>query len=555
MALKTTDSKPASTPKPTTPPGVEWSESQALERIEAISQNARTTWFGLLGLLAFVMVTLLGVQDIDFFGYDRETKLPLIGVSVPTSTFFWAAPILTAAIYAYFHFYLMKLWDALGRAPARISAAQPWQKRKWLAQDDALGDRIHPWLVSDAALLFRFKEGATTARPLRWISAATSIILTWVFGWVTLLYAWIISWPAHIWYISFSILLCLLFTLFVGFSSLFAMWRRVRSRNFTHNKLLSRRSAGIIFVAAVISLGGMLFTYAKSVDDDHLSPLGLPRLAKANLFEASIARKPDNWLDRAAAEVEYRKTWCTRRNLDWPLCVKSPSQRQLDARLRWCNQHLEPADYLDKSECIHLFASAEDAFQTEWESRRANSRASLRKPNLEGRDLRGANMIRAFLTGVDFEGANFIGANLRRAQLEAANLRSTKLQRASFYKASLDDVDLWKAEMDFNNFYKASLVNANFERSPLRHAMLVGANLSGADGLEQGQLDDAIGDHRTILPIVDGEPLYVWSCWEKPPESLDLILEPHSPAERKKKRKQWLCGPEGRKKTGRTANR
>jgi len=117
MTLKTSDSEQAFITKPTTPPGAYWPDRLAIERIDAVTRNARSTWFGLLGLFTFVMITLLGVEDIDFFGYDRATQLPLIGVSVPTTTFFIAAPILTAAIYAYFHFYLMKLWDALGRAP------------------------------------------------------------------------------------------------------------------------------------------------------------------------------------------------------------------------------------------------------------------------------------------------------------------------------------------------------------------------------------------------------------------------------------------------------
>lgn len=72
------------------------------------------TWFSLLGLLTFVLVTLLGVRDIDFFGYDRLTQLPLVNVRAPTALFFWAAPPLTTAIYAYFHFYLLKLGDVLG---------------------------------------------------------------------------------------------------------------------------------------------------------------------------------------------------------------------------------------------------------------------------------------------------------------------------------------------------------------------------------------------------------------------------------------------------------
>ena len=38
-----------------------------LDHIAEVSKNARATWFGLLGLLAFVGVTLLGQKDADFF--------------------------------------------------------------------------------------------------------------------------------------------------------------------------------------------------------------------------------------------------------------------------------------------------------------------------------------------------------------------------------------------------------------------------------------------------------------------------------------------------------
>ena len=59
-----------------------------LGHIARVSQNARTTWFGLLGLLAFVGVTLLGHKDADFFAYGAETQLPLIGIKVPVKAFF-----------------------------------------------------------------------------------------------------------------------------------------------------------------------------------------------------------------------------------------------------------------------------------------------------------------------------------------------------------------------------------------------------------------------------------------------------------------------------------
>ena len=65
-----------------------------VSRIDALTRNARTTWFGLLGVLVFVGVTLMSVEHIDFYGVGRSTDLPLVNVSVPTRLFFAAAVLL-----------------------------------------------------------------------------------------------------------------------------------------------------------------------------------------------------------------------------------------------------------------------------------------------------------------------------------------------------------------------------------------------------------------------------------------------------------------------------
>lgn len=90
-----------------------------IARINALTTNARNTWFALLGVLVFVGITLMGVEHIDFYGVNRATQLPLVNVEVPTKFFFLAAPVLTAAIYGYFHLYLIRLWDALSEADAQ----------------------------------------------------------------------------------------------------------------------------------------------------------------------------------------------------------------------------------------------------------------------------------------------------------------------------------------------------------------------------------------------------------------------------------------------------
>jgi hypothetical protein len=45
-----------------------------IARINEISGLARTAWFSLLGYLVFVGITLLGVEDADFFVPSRQTQ-------------------------------------------------------------------------------------------------------------------------------------------------------------------------------------------------------------------------------------------------------------------------------------------------------------------------------------------------------------------------------------------------------------------------------------------------------------------------------------------------
>lgn len=54
-----------------------------LAHVREVSENARSTWFGLIGLLLFCGITLLGVKDQDFFAFGAETALPIMGLSVP----------------------------------------------------------------------------------------------------------------------------------------------------------------------------------------------------------------------------------------------------------------------------------------------------------------------------------------------------------------------------------------------------------------------------------------------------------------------------------------
>ena len=192
-----------------------------LDRINALTRNARQTWFALLAALVFVGITLMGVEHIDFYGVDRATALPLVNVEVPTRFFFVAAPILIAAIYGYFHLYLIRLWDALGAAPARLNGIR-------------LGDAIAPWLVADAALVYRArkrKDNCATPRTLERPAALLNLLLAWGFGLIVLAALWWFSLPARTFWMAAIAATSFIISLFAAFASLETLFRRLGKRN------------------------------------------------------------------------------------------------------------------------------------------------------------------------------------------------------------------------------------------------------------------------------------------------------------------------------------
>lgn len=183
--------------------------SESLKRVQDIIKNARATWFTLLGALAFASITLASVKDIAFFVENIETKLPIVGISVPIVTFFWAGTLLIAALYAYFHLSLELLWKALGEFALKDTSGVQ------------LVDCVEPWILSDAALRLRevahlYSEERTILRTpaLQLVKDVIIFGLVSLFGLLTLLWFWWRSMPAH----------DLFLTGFIGTVGLISIW-------------------------------------------------------------------------------------------------------------------------------------------------------------------------------------------------------------------------------------------------------------------------------------------------------------------------------------------
>ncbi|WP_083390704.1 pentapeptide repeat-containing protein [Parafrankia soli] len=117
-------------------------------------------------------------------------------------------------------------------------------------------------------------------------------------------------------------------------------------------------------------------------------------------------------------------------------------------------------------------------------------------------DLVAANLAYVHLDGADLSRARLSNADLFRAHLNGTLLTEARLRRATLIGAYIDGANMIGALL-----IDANLMGATLRGSNLAGADLRGADLSGAEGLTQEQVNSAIGDRRTRLPVGLTRPL------------------------------------------------
>lgn len=446
-------------PKHATPP-------DQIERIAALTRNAKATWLSLLGVLLFVGITLLRFEHIDFYGYNRQTQLPLIGVSVPTPFFFYAAPILVAANYIYFHLYLIRLWDALGTAPARIDGVP-------------LGRAVQPWLVTDAALWLRNRlqnDGCADRRPLEGISAILNLSLSWGFGLIIGGLAWWNAAVARDIYMTALADIALTAMIMVALASFGAMWQRMTRKTAPKSARSSTTSA--LFIGIFLGFSSYyrtqepLIWIPKQIDTTqvaHPEQVAYPEyyykeisfwkrfvtLAEIDLEGTEIVKRPADWLPYDLVRADYRKNWCEREN---------------------------------KTNCKDL-GNDETRFNAEFWARQNSAlvylqRPKWHKPGRDKPDFRGANLRDSFLAGLDLNGARMEAAILTNAQMRGANLSKADMHRADLSKALLNGANLSKANMESARLEGAKIQNAFLTETEMKGADLTDATMYGTDFID-----------------------------------------------------------------------
>jgi uncharacterized protein YjbI with pentapeptide repeats len=446
-------------PDPAAEPPVAF-DAEGLKRVQDIIKNARATWFALLGALVFASITLASVKDVSFFVNTVETKLPLVGISVPVTSFFWAGSLLIAAIYAYFHLYLELLWQALGDAPARIDGKP-------------LADRIDPWIVADSALRLRDRlrgahreERASRKRAMQVVSDVVSVGLVWVFGLVVIFWFWWRSMPKHDPWLTGFLGLLLTGTFWVFCASLSAVlghladgrwivrWKPVFALSFLLIGALTTTRTWIDPWAGMPR--NFLYDDFDNMNFDYFRRPEILRPARANLSEVVFTEKPKDWQGKIIAETEFRMRWCAER-------IDLKCANPLDINNRRFNK------------------VEEKVFQAAWQERWAALLATFSKPDLRGKDFRGADMSRSSLEGANLNYAMLEGVDLSLASLDSAVLDGATINGGSLYSVDLRGASLFYADLKGVHMDQASLESSDFNRANLEAASLTLSNLQDAD--------------------------------------------------------------------------
>ena len=254
-----------------------------------------------------------------------------------------------------------------------------------------------------------------------------------------------------------------------------------------HYKITLWDWAELLFVPAVLALGGYLFTRS----ENHRTQKLADQRAQEDRNLANDRRQDEAlqaYLDQMSQLLTDRGLRSKTHWLDEARVTARAQSlavlRRLDGeRKKSALQFLYEAQLINRSENGPLVGlSGADLTSTDLRY------ITLRNAALNGALLENADLREAKLNDVDLGGADLSGVDLNTADLRDAHLENADLRKAKLNGANLSGADLSGADLSNAKLRSANMANADLQRKDERK--LNGANLSGAD-LSGADLSDA----------------------------------------------------------------
>lgn len=459
----------------------EIADFNALNHVATISQHARNMFLALLAACTFCWLTIATTTDLALVMNSVSSPLPVIQTSVPIAGFYWAAPLILMALFFYLHLYLQRMWEGLASLPAVFPDGR------------SLDQRAYPWLLSGLVRAYVPLLSANQL-SLSWLQTVVSLFAGWFLVPGTIFLFWMRYLPSHDpWGLA---LLCVI--LFLTTLAAIGFYRRAKltlsgadPREAARRPWLETVAASAVLIAVLAVSGAAVIGGGPT-----LGPL-----LGAKLRDAELSRPPPSWTGD-------------------PLTVLRELDQVLGADLESAN-----LSYADLTGAFLAAANLSSA-----DLRGAKMReADLRLIKLDGARLMGADIVEGFLMNGSLKDASLDGAILlglelhdvkaRNASIQSARLRGATIKYSDFDYARFQNADLGLAVLHGSSFRSAhfngtDLTGADLAESDLTGAKfgckdpsdagsctnLSGADLSGAKGLKQAQLDGACGSPATKLP-------------------------------------------------------
>lgn len=442
-------------------------EEALIAHFNELVPAGRGNWLALLAYLTFIFVTVLAVEDIDFFLPQRSTALPLINVTIPTRSFFIFAPILGAALYIYLHFNI--------RQVVEVFSDLPWQHK-----GQSLQTFLKPWILVDH--LHRVSRPGPPRR-MDALAGITTILMVWLAGPFVLSYFWIRSWPAHSEWITAVIGLSLAGCIYAGLST----WMLFRKVKYKRGDPINVVVVSGAVVATLILVGFVRTDWGGYMALKHGSIEIESLLAETDLQKAFLTTQDaGSWRNREAFGRELAQAACDRAGVPKAICgadiEESDDPRALALLERgylWCAEQFG----LSRLDCDVLRDEILFDVIEEWPRRSRELYSGSPSLDLSGVDLRRANLREATIRNVDFTGANLSGADFTGAVLENVDFGGANLSDAVFARAEIAETRFSGTNLSGTAFTDARLRSLTFFGSSSETSVgtsFVGSNIRGA---------------------------------------------------------------------------
>lgn len=432
----------------------------------AMVSNVLQILLGTMTVMCFFLcAAVLATTDVQLVK-NAPAPIPLAGNVMPTLGFYLIGPMLLAGAYIAFHFYLQRLWDALGELPAifpdgrRLTEFVPFSMVALAPQRLCESD--------SPRTAFAFLQRLFSKLLAYWMVPATLVVI-----WARYLVEQ--DWRGSLLQIFFILAAWAMSGFLPGNeANLFASAAKEHDQKTVPGSwdtgwFTALAAAGCLLLV-LMTLGAILGAPHATNRNTNLPPASFRRWAAhafwlvgydpfPNLSGQRISDAPAGW---SGAPSDLR-------------AVKP-------AELRGANLRYVQGDRTFFVRAALQRADLSEGNFAESDFRSANlTSASLKGAELSRANFQGSNLTYAVLSGaigvdVEFDSANLYNAVLANVRLDRANLSKADLRSSVLENAELNQAELSGAYMGGAKAPKASLENAHFTS-----AFLDGADLRNAD--------------------------------------------------------------------------